>query len=286
MKERCPLCRAVHRVRLYRRTRSGDVHRCTACGFVYSAPRGTPDAEAPSAFTDNPEAYFENARHRMEVLARHTGVTSGRLLDVGCYDGPFMLAAQRLGFAVEGVEIDERGAAAARERGLEVVVGPFEEVDLHPPYDVVTFVHSLEHFEDPLAALTRAGDLLRPGGALLVEVPDFDAWSRRLLGRRWRQFIADHFHFFEPRTLRRCLEETGFADAHLQNVGKVATIGLLADRLGRYYQRGLGRVMTAAAGRWGLQNRRVSLDLGDILLAVATRRDRGYTTAAPVRVNK
>lgn len=271
----CPLCHAVHRVTLYRGTRSGDVQRCTACGFVYADPRGPADAASPPAFTDDPSTYLENARHRLGLLARHTGVQNGRLVDVGCYDGAFLLAAQELGFDVEGVEPSAAGAAKATERGLRVTESTFADAPLTGPFDAVTFVHSLEHFEDPRAALARARDLLRPGGAVLVEAPNFDAWSRRLTGRRWRQLITDHFHFFEPPTLRDCLEEAGLDVAFLAPVGKVASVALLADRIGRYYSAAAGRALSRAADKTGVAQRQLSLNFGDILLAVATRPTRG-----------
>jgi SAM-dependent methyltransferase len=265
----CPLCRAVQRVTLVRGTRSGDVHRCVSCGFVYSDPRGAPDPGAPPAVVDDPAAYLANARDRLAVVARETGVSRGRLLDVGCYDGAFLLAAQTLGFAGRGVELDPLGAARARERGLDVLEGKFETAAFDAPFDVVTFIHSLEHFADPLAALVRAREWLVPAGALLVEVPNFGAWSRPLLGRRWRQFIADHDHFFEPFTLRRCLEDAGFVVRRLAPVGKSLSVRLLADRLGRYYHPRAGRALAQWAGRHGLADRRIRLNFGDILLAVA-----------------
>jgi SAM-dependent methyltransferase len=268
----CPICRAQARVPLHANTRSGDVHRCIACGFVYSDPRGPERPTDPPAVTDDPAAYLANARHRLGLLAKATGVTGGRLLDVGCYDGAFLLAANELGFAGQGVEPSPVGAAAARARGLEVTLGAFEDATFAEPFDVVTFVHSLEHFEDPLTALEQARAMLAPGGALLVEVPNFAALSRRVLGRRWRQFITDHFHFFEPATLRRCLDQAGFTTALLEPVGKLATYRLLSDRLGRYYSAPLGRTALALAKRTHRADRLVHLNLGDILLAVATPR--------------
>jgi SAM-dependent methyltransferase len=271
----CPLCRAVHRVTLVRGTRSGDVHRCTACGFVYSDPRGVPDPAAPPAVTDDPAAYLDNARHRLAFLAPQANVTGGRLLDVGCYDGAFLLAAQTLGFVAEGVEPDPRGASLARGRGLRVTETPFEQAQFAEPFQAVTFIHSLEHLPDPLAALAHARGLLAPGGALLIEVPNFDAWSRRLFGRRWRQYIADHFHFFEPATLSRCLDAAGFEVRAMTTAGKIASVRLLSDRIGRYYSPALGRAVAGSAARLGLAERRLALNLGDILLAVATPRVRG-----------
>lgn len=265
----CPICRAVHRVNLLRGTRSGDLHRCTACGFVYADPRGRPDPTLPPAFTDQPAVYRANARHRLGLAAGAAGVTAGRLLDVGCYDGGFLLAARELGYAVQGVEPAPAGAARARERGLPVLESRFEDAAFAEPFAIVTFIHSLEHFADPLAALRRARELLRPGGAVVVEVPNFDAWSRRLLGRRWRQYLADHDKFFEPATLRHCLTRAGFEIRFLRPVGKVASIGLLADRLGRYYSAGLGRRLGETAGRRGWTEKTITLNLGDILLAVA-----------------
>lgn len=267
----CPLCAATARTMLYRRTRSGDVHRCTACGFVYSAPPG-PALDDRPAFTDDPTVYRLNAQDRLGRLERRVALPGRRLLDVGCYDGNFTLAAQELGFLAEGVEPSPAGVAQARAKGLTVAEGTLEDAPLAGPYDVITMIHVLEHFADPLVALQRARELLHPAGALLIEVPNFDAWSRKLLGRRWRQFIADHERFFEPYTLRRSLEQTGWAVADLRLVGKVASVDLLVDRLRRYYSPALAGFAARAAARLGWSAARVTLNVGDIMLAVATVR--------------
>jgi len=266
----CPLCRAVARTTLYRGTRSGDVHRCTACGFVYSDPHGDGEWSTLPAFTDHPAAYRANARDRFDFLARAAGIRGGRLLDIGCYDGTFTLAARDLGFDAVGLEPDDKGVAIAREQGVEIIHSTVEEADIDERFDVVTMIHTIEHFDDPLAVLDKARTLLKPDGALLIEAPDFDAWSRRLAGRRWRQFIPDHFHFFEPATLQRALSLTGFALRAQRTAGKRMTFDLLADRLARYYSRALGGVVRKTADAFHARERTFTLNLGDILLAVAT----------------
>jgi 2-polyprenyl-3-methyl-5-hydroxy-6-metoxy-1,4-benzoquinol methylase len=87
-------------------------------------------------------------------------------------------------------------------------------------YDVVRFNHVLEHTRDPLVELTRARELVRPGGILLVGVPNVGGLSPRLkswqsrLGlktKRWRHYAAlHHLWFFTPATLRRVAEAAGF----------------------------------------------------------------------------
>jgi len=267
----CPLCAAVARTTLYRNTRSGDVQRCTACGFVYSAPPGETRAAAP-AFTDDPAVYRLNAQDRLGRLERRVALPGRRLLDVGCYDGNFTLAAQELGFLAEGVEPSPVGVELARAKGLTVAQGTLEDAPLTGPYDAIAMIHVLEQFADPLVALERARTLLHPAGALLIEVPNFAAWSRKLLGRRWRQFIPDHERFFEPYTLRRCLERTGWAVVDLRPVGKIASVALLADRLRRYYSPALAGAVARSAVFLGRADARLTINLGDILLAVATVR--------------
>lgn len=270
----CPLCHAVHRTTLYRGTRSGDIHRCTACGLVYADPTGEAAGPRLPHCKDAVEVYELNAAHRLTVLREATGIAGGALLDVGCFDGSFLLAAQARGFAGQGVEPEAAPAAAAREHGLAVQETTFAEARFTERFDVVTMIHSLEHMPDPWDTLARARDLLKPGGALLVELPNFACATRWLLGGRWRQFIHDHAVFFEPDTLRRLLDRTGFEVRLIRRVGKMASLRLVADRVERYYSAPAGRALRRAFERWRWSDRTLSLNLGDIMLAVATPRAR------------
>ena len=101
-----------------------------------------------------------------------------RILDVGCGDGLLLDRLAPWGHA-EGIEPDATTlspAAAARH----IHLGPFD-ASFRPaaPFDLVLFLDVLEHLDDPVAALTRARELLRPGGAVFVSVPAFPAlWTR------------------------------------------------------------------------------------------------------------
>lgn len=269
----CPLCGRVEPALEYRGTRSGTVVRCRTCGMVYSASR-PPAEDLPGAFTDAPAAYRANAEDRLRRLANVHRGGGRRLLDVGCYDGRFAGAAQALGYDASGVEpVAAAAERARRDFGLRVFDGTLETADLPArAFDVVSFIHVFEHLADPRASLARCRDLLADGGALLIEIPAYDAVVRRVLGRRWRQFISDHDRFYTGDMLRRLLAEEGFRVLDECKVGKVLTPALLADRLGRYYSRGLGRTVTATARALGILETRWTLNLGDIRLVVADRR--------------
>lgn len=141
-----------------------------------------------------------------------------RLLDVGCGSGstlhPFgrrysLHWLMRRGVAAEGVEPDERACAQGRAAGLNIVHGGLLDAKLPAgAYDAVRFNHSLEHTHDPAAYLARAGELLKPGGLLIVSVPNYDGATYALFPRAVE--APRHLFYFNPSSLRRHLEARGF----------------------------------------------------------------------------
>jgi 2-polyprenyl-3-methyl-5-hydroxy-6-metoxy-1,4-benzoquinol methylase len=70
----------------------------------------------------------------------------------------------------------------------------------------------LEHLDQPAQYLLTAYDLLKPGGILIIEVPNCESIGFQLLGLR--NFCLDypnHLVFFTPPALRGLLERCGFA---------------------------------------------------------------------------
>jgi SAM-dependent methyltransferase len=97
-----------------------------------------------------------------------------RVLDVGCGPGTFIQRVQERGGCPVGIDLNEQGLALARERGLDVHRAELKEfVAAHPgEFDVVTIFQVLEHVEDAQEFATTARLALRPGGLLIISVPD------------------------------------------------------------------------------------------------------------------
>jgi SAM-dependent methyltransferase len=145
--------------------------------------------------------------------------SGGRLLDIGCGTGDFLVHAQQAGWEVAGVELSERAAAHARGRGLDVRTGALADQEFHPDsFDVATVWDVLEHLPQPRLELMAVRCLLKPGGMLVVRVPNVRAqimrmYATKVLGKPGGAHLqADlHLNHFTPRTLTLLLERSGFA---------------------------------------------------------------------------
>lgn len=164
------------------------------------------------------------------------GVSPGRLLDIGCGKGRFLSAARDAGWEVLGVEFAPASAQAARATyQIEVTVGDFLELPLDGGFDALTMWHVLEHLPDPFAAVARAAELLRPGGRLVVSVPNIESLQARLGGERWFHLdLPRHLLHFSPRSLGTLVERTGL---RVERIGhlypEMEVIGLVQTVLNR-----------------------------------------------------
>jgi SAM-dependent methyltransferase len=137
----------------------------------------------------------------------------GRLLDVGCGNGDFLLFAQRAGWEAIGVEPDPKAVEVARARGLTVHLGTLETLHEAPEsFQGITMNHVIEHVHHPRATLEHCYRLLKRGGWLWIETPNLDAQGHARYGENWIGLDTPrHLVVFTDRSLLRLLEEVGFA---------------------------------------------------------------------------
>lgn len=180
-----------------------------ACYYAYE-PTPEPSPRVRQRFAD----YYHEDRRPLGVRWLELGMPpgpAGKILDVGCGSGAFLLALRTAGWDVRGVEPDNGAAGCARAAGLDVLTGDLTETPVDHDHDLVRFWHSLEHVRDPLTQLQAAREALRPGGRLLIGVPNYA--SLLSLACRNRSFYLDvprHLWHFEKHTLRALVERAGF----------------------------------------------------------------------------
>ena len=165
------------------------------------------DAEELTALYESlvDEAYTEERGPRalavslaVRLLRRYAGETRGKLLDAGCAAGIFLEEAAKDGWDVAGVEpssfLRDRAASVVRDR---IRAGVFQDVAADEAFDVVTFWDVLEHVRDVPGTLAHAAAVLRPGGLVMINVPDRSSLVARVFGGRW-PLLLSLIHISEP----------------------------------------------------------------------------------------
>jgi 2-polyprenyl-3-methyl-5-hydroxy-6-metoxy-1,4-benzoquinol methylase len=135
----------------------------------------------------------------------------GRALEVGCGDGWMLGALRRRGWQVLGSERTvEAAKSAAAANGIPMFVGDLDAIGSSARFDLIVLFQALEHLAEPVTRLRQSADLLRPGGVLVVAVPNFASWQARVFGRWWFHLdVPRHLHHFSPLVLEAAFEKVG-----------------------------------------------------------------------------
>ena len=122
------------------------------------------------------------------VLAK---LPKGRFIDVGCGNGQTVAVAQCLGWESTGIEIDSLACARAHSSGLQIIKGDYARLAEFPnQMDCIMCSHLLEHVHEPLDLLRKLQSALKPGGHLLLTLPNSLSKLRYYFRDDWRGLEA------------------------------------------------------------------------------------------------
>jgi SAM-dependent methyltransferase len=196
-----------------------ELERCASCGSaVTDGDPPAADAYEAGQYSSakprmaGPVAAFQRVVTRQPVrFLKRAGLEPGsRVLDVGAGPGRLVAALTEGGYDAHGIEPSRRSTSLAVQAGIAVT-----RRDLHDHtdsgLDAAVMWHVLEHLDDPPTALATVRGWLRPGGLLLIGVPNLASLQAEIAGPGWLHLDAPrHRVHFTADGVRRLLVRSGF----------------------------------------------------------------------------
>jgi len=207
-----------------------DIRDCPACGAAFYQPLPSP-SEIGRCY---PRRYFAGFfrqywqdYYKGRALARTLSAfrASGSLLDVGCALGTLLAGFRdHSSWTVSGLELSQEAATMGRElNGVDIACAALAQAPWpDASFDCVHLNNVLEHESDPAAALAAASRMLRPGGRLLLTLPNgpVDLLANRILFRKWGRAVptrhGGHLFFLSRRAVGILLERAGLKAASIR----------------------------------------------------------------------
>ena len=278
----CPICRRADPPML-RRPDGLPVSYCPACALwyvseippeadIYAIYQGYWFDYRPKQLNDkSARAILRAAKKaasadlKIQRLTALIGTLKGKLvLEVGAGAGEFITAVRCAGADVIANDISAESCNFL-ERGLHVPVvrGELAEAPWHfGPPDVIVMADLVEHPIEPFRLLSRAVDLLRKGGRLVIWTPNGGgAGHEATTAASWVGFRVDleHLQYFSPRTIQVLANTWGLYIDHLETTGYPDLSGI--DRLPAKNSVKTIKALAKRMAPWISQTRQFARDL-------------------------
>jgi 2-polyprenyl-3-methyl-5-hydroxy-6-metoxy-1,4-benzoquinol methylase len=240
--------------------------QCQDCEFQFTNPR--PDAahigkyyESDAYVSHNSGAQglinrvynvarFFTVRRKVALITKLNGGRAGQLLDYGCGTGHFLAGAKKAGWQVTGLEPNARARQDAAERVGQPIQEPTALTKLAPnSFDTITLWHVLEHVHALHGTLDELIAALKPGGKLLIAVPNVESLDAQHYRQDWAAYdVPRHLYHFSTSTMRRLLTRHNLATQQVMSLPLDAYyISMLSER-NRSPERAGGPLVVLKAG--------------------------------------
>lgn len=225
----CPACGANNSIKKFDKNGISYVE-CNVCQTFYVNPRppsdvldwfykGSPnyaywnEVIFPASESARLEKIFVPRVDRLLELCGKYKVNTNALLEVGAGFGTFCAEIKRRNVfsRVVAVEPTPDLAATCRERGLEVLEYPVEQIQLDATslFDVVANFEVIEHLFAPVDFVGHMTRLLKPGGIMMVACPNGQGFDIQTLGVVSNTVDHEHLNYFNPQSLAALLMQCG-----------------------------------------------------------------------------
>ena len=204
------------------------ISKCSNCGFVFT--QNAPNEENIGRYynnanyvshSDTNKGLFFKVYHKVrdymlkqksKLVIKETGKTNGNLLDIGSATGYFLNKMQNKGWAVNGIEQDENAIALGKEKFNVEAKSPEALFNIeNNSLDCITLWHVLEHIHQLDKTLVKINQILKPGGVLIVAVPNHESFDANYYDKHWAGWdIPIHLWHFSTQSMNSLMDKHGF----------------------------------------------------------------------------
>ena len=174
-------------------------YRCQNCELIFlnPVPKNLGDYyredyyDLPNSIEEHDKKAKNLQQWKIDLVNRFS--KKGKLLEIGPAYGLFSHLAKQSGFDVTAIEMDARCCDYLRDVvGINVVnnIDTSAAISTLSKFDVIVFWQVLEHLADPMTVLDLAAEHLSPGGVLIFDTPNPNAFQFRVLGKYWTHIDA------------------------------------------------------------------------------------------------
>lgn len=167
-------------------------------------------------------------RKKVNLIGNLNG-EAGSLLDVGAGTGDFLIAAKKGGWHIEGMEPNPNALNLATEKGVSLSsdLDAFKDRQ----FDVVTLWHVLEHIPNLDQMVSRLSRLVKPGGFLIIAVPNFRSFDSHYYGEFWAAYdVPRHLWHFSQSSIKRIFKSDFELEKTLPMVFDAYYVSLLSEK--------------------------------------------------------
>jgi len=155
------------------------------------------------SFVDNHDVKLDRKRAKF-VSHLVKNMQTFRILDVGCGDPSFLnIVQQKMKADCTGIDFSDEGWKNEEYLLLDLIKSPFKDFQPNEPYDIITMWHYLEHDYNIHETAEKLYKSLKPGGKLIIEVPDYKSLTARRQKEFWQGWHSPrHLTLFSNKGFR------------------------------------------------------------------------------------
>jgi ubiquinone/menaquinone biosynthesis C-methylase UbiE len=247
--------------------------KCLNCSHCFSTPRHQNIYANYSAnkaddiyISLSPQRFATDAQAIKSIVEL---CPQGKLLDIGCATGDFLITAREY-YEAEGLDLSEWASKIARDRGLTIHTCLIRELPYSEHYDVITLWGVIEHFEFPKEEVINMRKILKKKGIVCIWTGDISSVTARIMGKKWHYFHGQHIQMFSKKSLRRMFIDCGFEEVTIKTYPYILTMTSLSNTLTRYPL--IHKMMSPIISHKALSNKRLILKLPGEMFAMFRKR--------------